>query len=70
MLRTIININININNFLDVVKVLGPIIIFIILMLPVLIFKEDINALSGVVFNLNLKFKFKSLIEFNFLHLL
>ena len=36
MLRTIININININNFLDVVKVLGPIINFIILMLPVL----------------------------------
>ena len=31
MLRTIINININNNNFLDV-KVLGPIIIFIILM--------------------------------------
>ena len=48
MLRTIININININNFLDVVKVLGPIIIFIILMLPVLIFKEDISGLSGV----------------------
>ena len=46
MLRTIININ----NFLDVVKVLGPIIInFIILMLPVLIFKEDISGLSGVV---------------------
>ena len=35
MLRTIINININMNNFLDVVKVLDPIINFIILMLPV-----------------------------------
>ena len=45
MLRTIMNIN----NFLDVVKVLGPIINFIILMLPVLIFKEDISGLSGVV---------------------
>ena len=49
MIRTIININININNFLDVVKVLGPIINFIILMLPVLIFKEDISVLSGGV---------------------
>ena len=43
MLRTIININININNFLDVVKVLGSIIIFIILMLPVLIGMVLIN---------------------------
>ena len=48
MLRTIININININNFLDVVKILGPIIIFIILMLPVLIFKEDIRERENV----------------------
>ena len=48
MLRTIININININNFLDV-KVSGPKIIFIILMLPVLLFQEDISGLSGVV---------------------
>ena len=49
MLRTIININININNFLDVVKVLDSIINLIILMLPVLIFTEDISGLSGVV---------------------
>ena len=49
MLRTIININININNFLDAVKVLGPIINFIILMLTILVFKKDISGLSGVV---------------------
>ena len=39
MLRTIININ----NFLDVVKVLGPIINFIILMLPVFL-----NSIIGI----------------------
>ena len=59
MLRTIININININNILDAVKVLGPIINFIILMLPVLIFKEDISGLSGVFIDANFyKFSF------------
>ena len=46
MLRTIINININ--NFLDVVKVLGPIIIFIILCFYVLCFSSFDDYISNL----------------------